>query len=97
VVPLGSLHLSVQNNPCVSKSAWEPAYVRAAYRIGARLLGYEVTVRPAAGGRGGVFCVFEGRYGQTGVGGWIGPPQLGLCDTGLNLGHSGPSVRCLVC
>lgn len=55
-----------KNNPCVSKSVWEPAYVWRGYRIGARLSGYEVTVRPAGIElRGKGVCVFV-RYGWKG-------------------------------
>lgn len=56
----------------MSKSLWEPACVcvcvMGGYRIWARLLGYEVIVRPA-GIEGDGLCVFEGTYGRRGRGG----------------------------
>lgn len=61
------------------------------YRIGARLLGYEVTVRPAGiEGEGGCVCVCVsegGRYGQAGRGMKFFPPQLDLYVSGMNLGQ----------
>lgn len=62
--------------------------VGSLYRIGVRLLGYEVTVRPAGvvGGRErSVFVLLKG--GMVRQGGEILPPQLDLYVTGLNLGQ----------
>ena len=57
------------------------------YRIGARLLDYEVTVSPAGfEGEGVCVCVcvcgFEGRQGVR-----FFPPQLDLYVTGMKLGQ----------
>lgn len=54
------------------------------YRIGVRLLGYEVTARPA-GNEGEGVCV-DGSYGKSGVGG-VFHPYLDLYVSGMNLGQ----------
>lgn len=63
------------------------------YRIGARLLGYEVTVRPA--GIEGRVCGFEGG-GMVRQGGEILPSPIGFVCQWHESG-SGLWVQCLVC